>query len=115
MLKIRAEQIEALRQPLLSRFEDEMVLHLNSAFEAEVHNRTEDDLRGLIRRGITKAESYEIVKSHDVSRYIEYMVCYGEAFDQDAQLPWAGRILQDQSLDGTAKMNRLDTQDRLNH
>lgn len=112
MLKIRSEQIETLRKSVRKEFEDDMVIHLQTSFSSEIEGMSEEELRQEIRSGIEKAEKYDIVISTDVSRFIEYSVCYGSDFDVTDKLKWISEILNDNSLDGTEKMDMIDETER---
>jgi hypothetical protein len=110
MLKIRAAQMNVLRQPIRRSFEDRMVAHLRATFASQFDGFDEDALRLLIRAGITKAERYRITAAPDVSRYIECMARYGADFDTAARSSEARAILLDPSLDAAAKLDRLGKQ-----
>lgn len=113
MLTIRPEQMEALRRPVQERFEERMLVHLKMAFSRHIEGLTGDELRTLIRQGIVQAAEYGVVLAPDVSRYIEYRVCYGAGFDRDPKRPWITEILRSSTLSGTAKMDRIDARDRV--
>lgn len=108
MLKMRKQVMKAFRQMMLEQFEDEMVLHLRSAFPKKTEAADDEQLRALVRKGIARADGYEVVLVGDVQRYLEYMVDYGEDFDRDPTVSWAGQILRTDGIDGTEKMDRLD-------
>lgn len=112
MIVIRSEQIEVLREPVLKQFEDEMVIHLQAAFAAEIEDMSEEELRATIRLGVKNAEKYDITISTDVSRFIEYMVCYGEDFDVSPELEWISETLNNNMFDGTEKMDEIDDLER---
>jgi hypothetical protein len=105
MLTIRQQQIENLRQCHLKKFEDEMVVHLRSQFERHPLVGDEVKLRNAIREGIASAGGYGIVSEFDVGRFLEFTLEYGVGFDSS---DWAAHILNDVTLSGSAKMNRLD-------
>jgi hypothetical protein len=109
---IRENQQQVFADDLQRQFEDRMVRHLPSAFPEEAVGWEEIDLREFIRRGIDKAFAYEITIEHDVSRFIEYMFCYGEDFDRNKNLEWVQPVLNSENLTGTEKMDAVD---RLNY
>jgi hypothetical protein len=111
MLMIRKEQMEALEEYSLDAFVDRMVNHLRSAFEAEVRDMPDDELRELIRTGIYNAEQYGIEDEADVERFIEYVARFGADFGQTTQSIWADEILSNMEIDGTEKMNMIDDYD----
>lgn len=106
---IRETQQQILAAGLQKRFEDKMVIHILSAFTKEAEGWKENDLRGFIQLGINKAFSYEIKIEADVSRFIEYMLCYGENFDLDENLRWFQPVLNSKKLNGTQKMDAIDS------
>ena len=77
--------MEALREPVRKRFEDEMLNHLKLNFADEVGDLSETNIRALIRLGVSKAEVYGIVNSDVVCRFIEHMVMHGANFDEDSR------------------------------
>jgi hypothetical protein len=105
MLTIRPEQIEIFRRRLLQQFEDVMLGHLTSHFERHPLVGNEAKLRNAIRKGIASARGYGVVCEFDVCRFLEFTLEYGTGFHSTA---WASRILNDATLSGSAKMDRLD-------
>jgi len=110
MLKMRKQVMMAFRRMMLEQFEDETVLHLRSAFPQKTEASSEQELRALVRKGIARADGYGVLLVDDVQHYLEYMVDYGEDFDRDPAVSWAGEILRTEGIDGTEKMDRLDDQ-----
>lgn len=109
---IRNSQQNTFAADLQKEFEDKMVIHLPAAFAEEAAGWEEGELREFVRRGIDKAFAYQITIENDVSRFIEYMFCYGEYFDQDENYEWVQPVLNSDDLTGTEKMDSLD---RLNY
>jgi hypothetical protein len=105
-MRIRDEQIDTLKQVPLRVFEDEMVVHL-AEFSPPLFNAVkEDQLRKVIRFGMTQAETYGITFRGPIRLYLELMLLFGSHFDTDPQYPWAGEILRDQ--DSVPQMDRAD-------
>lgn len=111
MLMIRKKQMEVLEEYSLDAFVDRMVNHLRFAFEAEVRDIPDDELRELIRKGVVNAEQYGIEDEADVERFIEYVARFGADFGQTTQTIWADEILSNMEIDGTEKMNMIDDYD----
>jgi hypothetical protein len=105
---IRESHQQVFADDLQKQFEDKMVIHLRAAFAEEAEGREEEELRQFIRRGIDKAFAYEITIEYDVSRFIEYMFCYGEDFDRNKNLEWVQPVLNSEKLAGTEKMDAID-------
>jgi hypothetical protein len=105
MLTIRQQQIEVFRQHYLQDFEDEMVGHLTSHFDRYPLIGNEAKLRNAVAEGIASARGYGVVCEFDVCRFLEFTLEYGTGFHSTA---WAKPILNDATLSGSAKMDRLD-------
>jgi hypothetical protein len=56
---------------------------------------------------VTAAGDYGVRKEYDVVRYIDLMFVLAEDFDKSRDWAWAGRILGDEALGPTTKMDRL--------
>ena len=109
-MKIRKEQMDALRKSREDAFVARMVKHLRNDFRKGrvTQHIAEGDLEALVRRGITDAEKYGVIYEDDVRLYIECMVVLGPMFDQDQRCGWAGELLRQEGLDGTTKMDQID-------
>jgi hypothetical protein len=107
-LIIRDAQTEELGKSYQKRFVERMLRHLRAMFAEKLADRSDEELRELIRDGIENAADYEITIEYDVSRFIEYMVIFGEDFDIDEKTYWAGNILNKSENSGTEKMNEMD-------
>jgi hypothetical protein len=94
MIAIRSEQMKEFSEVALKRFEDMIVVHLNKFFPDRCKAAGEPKVRELIRYGVERAASYQIVAKRDVSRYIDLMIVLGDDFDRDKHLPWAQEILR---------------------
>ncbi len=98
MLHIRKEQNDELAKVLLKRFEDRMVVHLNKFFPAECETLGDEGTRQVIRQALERAAGYGIVSERDVCMYTDVMFAFGRDFDKGRKLPWAARILNDESF-----------------
>jgi hypothetical protein len=108
MLKIRKRQLRMFDELALEAFEDEMFRHLRTNFARETEDKTDAGLRELIRHGIERAESYEVVTVTDVQRYLECMIVLSPDFDESGKTSWAGETLRRTDLGGTAKMDLIE-------
>jgi hypothetical protein len=104
MVTIRAEQAAVFSKNAMVRFEDEMVEHLKGNFPLQTSRSTDAELRSMIQIGIRKAAGYAVTLEEDVRVYLDCMVEFGVAFDEDRSLSWAGQTLRTRSLTGTEKM-----------
>ena len=108
MFRIRQEHLEAFEQAATTRFEDEMVLHIEECFPDEFSHLGEQRARELTRRGVSKARSYGITKQREVCVYIDLMIVFGERFDNDSRYPWAREILEENGeMAQHTKLDRL--------
>lgn len=108
MLVIRKEQMEVFSRYMLKKFEDRMVIHLQSSFSEPTKGMPETDLRSMIQTATDKAKVYNVTTEDDVQRYLEYMMIYGPKFDTDPKTMWARKILRTEDIDGTEKMELMD-------
>lgn len=107
-MKIRDEQFTELGKSYEKRFVEKMLRHLRAMFTEKLAPQSDDEVRELIRHGIDNAADYEITIEYDVSRFIEYMVTFGEDFDIEEKTYWAGNILNKKENNGTEKMDEMD-------
>lgn len=108
MLTIRKEQLEALRQYHLQKFEDEMVEHLKKTQVEHWKVMGEADGRKVIRLGIKQAGSYGFTRRGPVRFYIDLMFTFGSFFDTDPQYPWAsGALANPEGFDEAVIADRL--------
>ncbi|MHC4557344.1 MAG: hypothetical protein ACYTFW_09275 [Planctomycetota bacterium] len=98
MLHIRKEQNDELAKVQLKKFEDRMVVHLNKFFPEECEMLGDECTRQAIRQAHERAVGYGIVSERDVCMYTDVMFAFGRDFDKSRKLPWAARILNDESL-----------------
>ena len=107
MLKVSKQQMAAFSKYLLEDFEKNATLRLRKKFPSKTKEMTDENLHKIIRDGIVKAESYNIIKKEDVMIYIEYMIFYGNDFDVNSATGWATKILRIRNLKGSEKVTRL--------
>jgi hypothetical protein len=99
MWMIRSGQVEALRQSSLSKFEDDMVKHLQGFIPKLATVLGDAALRTVIRYGVERARTYEFTSRACVRFFIEMIVLFGAEFDTDPQYPWALEALTEQPDD----------------
>jgi hypothetical protein len=100
--------MDELNEHEAAKFEDRMVEHLRENFPEECEEMGEEDVREAVRHGVERAGEYGMELEQDVCNYINVMFVYGRDFDTDAELPWAGQILNDPSReDPTDKTDAL--------
>jgi hypothetical protein len=109
MLTIREEQMQALSGLVLEQYERRMVEHLRATFPDRTKNLQDDRIRAAVQSCVKNANDHGIVYEDDIRRFIEYVVIYGTALDARAETRWIGDILRRDDLDGTAKMDLIDS------
>lgn len=111
MLVIRKAQLETLEEYSLASFVQRMAKQLRSSCAAETRDISEPDLRQMISAGVERAEQFGIEDEADVERFLDYTLRFGPEFGNTSQTTWAGEILQDDGMDGSEKMNRINDYD----
>jgi hypothetical protein len=111
MLVIRKEQMDVLSAYTCDQFEQRMIKHLQTKFPDRTKDLPNDRIRLFVQDSMKKAESYHIEYEDDIRRFIEYLVIYGTQLDVGEEPQWIGDILQLNDLDGTAKMNLIDSRE----
>ena len=109
MLMIRKKQMEYFREHANKQFRDRMAVHLRSNFLEQTKLMKEYDLRNTIQAGIEKAKGYSVIAEDDVQRFLECMMTYGTEFDVNTKTSWVGDILQREDIDGSMKMDLIDS------
>jgi len=107
MLVIAGFQLQAMRSGALRAFEDRTLIHLARYFPRHLQLLGEVVLRRVIRLGLDKATGYGLAPECCVRSYVEFMCRLGSAFDTDPLLPWAARILADQTRPPVVRGDRL--------
>lgn len=108
MFTIRQQQVHALHQASLQRFEEEMLGHLRKFSPQHCKVAGDSAVREVIRIGIQNARNYGFTARGPLRFYIELMFMFGSFFDSDPQYPWANAVLSDSKIaDETTRANRL--------
>ena len=92
MLVIRNAQNAALARAAFSAW---MKSHLEKFMPAHCEALGPAGTHAAIEYGIDKAARYGITADSEVCQYIDLMFCFGQDFDEDPALPWAGAILNE--------------------
>ncbi len=106
MLKIRKEQIQAIKAHTLVQFEQEMVQHLGTYAPRLFEIRGEPAFSRLVHWGVQKAAGYGFTNRGPTRFFLETMVALGSEFDTDPQLPDVGHMLG--QTDEADQMKRAD-------
>lgn len=111
MLLIRKEQMDVLSVYMRNQFEQRMIKHLRVKFPDRTKDLSDERIRLVVQDSMRKAESYDIEYEDDIRRFIEYLVIYGTQLDVREETQWIGDILRRDDLNGTAKMNLIDSRE----
>jgi len=108
MLEIRKEQMDVFGKIAAKRFEDQMVAYIEKSFPKAYIALKEDRVREIVRYEWEKAKGYGLKSERGVKLYISLTFLLGSGFDTDFQLPWAEKILKDETIsDESVKCDNL--------
>ena len=93
MLVIRAEQIAAFEQAMLSSFERSLVEHLSGFAPSDAQVLQAAGLRRVVGEGRESAARLGITDRDDIRLYLELMLLLGSGFATDPQYWWAAAAL----------------------
>lgn len=109
MLIIRKEQMEMMSRSREALFERQLMDHLHKTFPNRIKIEGLDTavLHRFVKYGISQARSWGITSCSGIQQYIDCSLVLGPDFAHDIHYPWAGRLLQDESLSGQEKAEGL--------
>ncbi len=108
MLKIREEQLAALRIPLVRRFDQRLLRHVRTHFQEETENRSDAELLDHIRQALDRALTYGLRKGQDLFKYVNVSMIYGPDFDEREETAWLREYLIDDDVpDPSQRAHRL--------
>jgi hypothetical protein len=98
MLVIRNDQIKPLEESAVHDFENELVEHCWKFAPKHSEVITDDGVRKVVERGLERSKIYGFTNRGPIRFYVEMMFMFGSDFDTDLQLPWAGGVLNNESI-----------------
>jgi len=107
MLVIRSRQLAEFEESSKNEFEERMFVFLNEEWTAQCGALGAERVRGSIKTGTERAESYDLTTENQIAKYINLMYALEFDFDRSTASPWAGAILTDESLDANYKIESL--------
>lgn len=107
MLTIRKEQTDKLGEVIEKSFKINTIKRLREKYPQETNGKDDKKMMDFIQTGINKAEKHNIIERRDISAYLEYMMVYGEDFDNDPENDWATKVLKIKDLPGEEKISRM--------
>lgn len=107
---VRQAQIDTLAHAVACSFATRVEKYLRRELPDVCAAAGDERLRQWTREGVAEATACGITIEWDVCRYVEYKVRFGGDIRGRPQGAWTEPILADDTLDGTAKMDRIDYQ-----
>lgn len=119
MLHIRKDQMQLLQANAMNQFIDQTVSSLEDQFpdectvlvkEQDDGGETGDPTRDLVTESILNAADFNISGKSDLARYCQLTLLYGLHFHSGRSWRWAIPLLNDQSLEPTAKLDFIEAE-----
>jgi hypothetical protein len=107
MLIIRREQMEAFRKQRVIQFEAAKLTDVAKRFPSWYQEKGSDHALQLIRSGVSKAISYNVTGTKDISEFIDLMIRFGADFDTLDSMAWETEALRDVDIPGNSRMELL--------
>ena len=95
MLRIRAEQMEILRAPLVHRIVLNLVAHARQHFPEQCAAQSDQELYEQMADTVRRAEKYDITSERDLHKYVNITMVYGPGFDEQDETAWTVAYLTD--------------------
>lgn len=108
MLVIDKEQLVRQEQSKIEAFKNGIIDQLRPLFGELLDGIDEQTLVWCIDSGVDNAWQYGITTEWDIRRYLECAVVYGWGFDKNPDMAWVCSVLNDWSLDGKQKMDKIE-------
>jgi len=100
MLLIREDQLEMFRRRARARFDGELARHFLATYPYECREAGgEAAVLELVHQGVGRAAEHGYTIQNQAGLYIGLTFMLGVDFDSDPQIPWAGRGLDDESVE----------------
>ena len=109
-LHIRKEQMKVLGEYMQRQFEARCVQRSREIGVKWYRDLEPEELLGIIRKAIKRAESYGIVSEDSVLEYLGWVFRHGFDFEHKEPLAWAAPLLADKTLREDEKLNKLDVE-----
>lgn len=109
MIVIRREQMEAFDKAVSREFALRLAAHIKEAFPKHAEAMGDAARLEVARKARERAAAHGIKGEGNTRRYLELMLMFGSAFDEDPQLSWAARVLVRGPADETARIEALFT------
>ena len=107
MLRIREEQLAALRAAAMEQYLEKTRRHVERHFRARCAELGEAGTKELVALGVARAAEHGLSIERNIRRYVDLVFTFGAGFDRDPALPWASAILGTTQMDETPRMDWL--------
>lgn len=97
-LKIRAEQMFALRRSAEMRFRDRVAVHLRRYFPRETEGLDDAALRARVADIVRHARSHGLRGARDLMRYAGVVTAHEVVYGMKGEPDWMRRILDDPEI-----------------
>ncbi len=104
---IRDEQKDAFQAADCGRFQEACIGHLRETYPDETEGKSNGEMENLVHDGVGGAARYGIRRESDVLRFIEVRLALGDEFETEEGGEWAAEILNNESMGGPEKTDRL--------
>ena len=110
MLVIRKEQWEAMHEARWDAFYRKLLHDARARHPDTYADSIDDAVLELIAWAANKARAYGLLTREHVTRFVHFVLQYGRDYETQPDLAWAVKILNDPTLVGAEKLDRLDEQ-----
>jgi len=108
MLSIRQAQVVVLEKSLVASAELRLAGYIQESFPRDADALGPAHVRGVVRFGMERARLRGHRTEREIYLFLTLAFMLGSYFDEDPQLEWAGRILQDPAETNSAvRLDRL--------
>lgn len=105
MLVIRNEQFVPFSGQSVDRYTIKAEEHLRKNFPSQCEQLGDEGVRGLVQESMIECEGYGLTTEFQMLHFLNFHMILGREFLAE---PETAAILQDEKLDGRAKIDRLD-------
>lgn len=107
MFRIRPEQMNAFEVEDRRRFESRLAGHLEEAYPEVAARHEPRELLDFVHETVDRALAHGIRLENDVVSFAEFTCLLGLAFETRPEHEWAAKILDDPSVSGAEKVERI--------
>lgn len=111
MLSITHAQLKTLQSRTSAEFVRQMVAHVRDCYPQRAADQSGAEVAALVQEALREAQNHDIVLQDDIRRFVECCVTYGSRLSAREDTRWIGDILNRRDLDGTQKMDIIDSRE----